>query len=84
MKASQYEKEGKEKKGIAGKLALKSHHSSTVKENNINYSNGHQDYRNLVKRSEDYYRIDPVELKSVKHGQNYSYRQTNALSRQRF
>ena len=81
MKNSQFDKEGKEKKGLASRLA-KNQSASTIKENNINY--GNQDYRNLVKRSEDYYRIDPVELKPNRYHQNSSYRPTTTSTRQRY
>ena len=81
MKSSQFDKESKEKKGLASKLA-KNQSASTIKENNMNH--GNQDYRNLVKRSEDYYRIDPVELKPNKYHQNSSYRPTTTSTRQRY
>ena len=81
MKSSQFDKESKEKKGLASKLA-KNQSASTIKENNMNH--GNQDYRNLVKRSEDYYRIDAVELKTNKYHQNSSYRPTTTSTRQRY
>ena len=84
MKQSQPDRDNREK-GLALKLGQQRHQNSyhqvsasNVKENNPNHTNqdykDYMDYKQYAKKSEDYYRIDPIEAKTNKFSRQGSHR----------